>query len=163
MWRGIPGWENYEVNEQGTIRHCATKAPLRGWTNPRGYRDVVLLRYADGVRSQKTLRVHRLVLLAFRGPPPAGYEASHLNGDRLDNRLRNLRWEDRKSNHARKREHGTQQLGEAHGQHKLTATEVIAMRRDRDQGMTYDELAARYGVSRATCWQVATRLTWRHL
>lgn len=45
-----------------------------------------------GLSSRRAVSVHRLVLLAFVGPCPPGCEADHVNRDRSDNRLVNLRW-----------------------------------------------------------------------
>jgi hypothetical protein len=42
--------------------------------------------------------VHRLVLLAFVGPCPAGHEVLHLNHQPADNRLENLRYGTRSEN-----------------------------------------------------------------
>ena len=46
----------------------------------------------------KTYYKHRLVLHAFVGECPFGCEALHINGNKLDNRLENLRWGTRKEN-----------------------------------------------------------------
>ena len=53
------------------------------------------------------MKVHQLVLLTFRGKCPQGYESRHLNGDKLDNRLINLRWGTPQENHADRILHGT--------------------------------------------------------
>ena len=53
-----------------------------GSTTAQGYRVV----FVDGrVRPE-----HRLVWMAAHGPPKRGWVVHHLNGDKLDNRLRNL-------------------------------------------------------------------------
>lgn len=43
--------------------------------------------------------VHRLVLETFVGPCPEGMECDHVNRDRSDNRLQNLRWVTSVDNH----------------------------------------------------------------
>lgn len=51
---------------------------------------------------------HRLVLLAFDGPPPEGCKhAAHLNGKRTDNRIENLMWATPVENMSHKADHGT--------------------------------------------------------
>ena len=51
--------------------------------NGRGYRDL----YVNG----KTHKLHRLVWQAFNGPIPEGVDIDHVNGQKPDNRLENLR------------------------------------------------------------------------
>ena len=46
----------------------------------------------------RTRLVHRLVAAAFLGPCPDGQEVLHGNGQRLDNRLENLRYGTRQEN-----------------------------------------------------------------
>lgn len=50
------------------------------------------------VNKQKNLLVHRLVLETFVGQCPEGMECDHVNRDRSDNRLQNLRWVPHKEN-----------------------------------------------------------------
>lgn len=52
--------------------------------------------YASSVKKKmKMMKVHRLVALAFIGDPPTSehYTVDHINNDRADNRVENLRWE----------------------------------------------------------------------
>ncbi len=51
--------------------------------------------------------VHRLVLLAFKGPRPDGQYCRHLNGVPTDNRLANLAWGTKSENTFDKVGHGT--------------------------------------------------------
>jgi hypothetical protein len=48
----------------------------------------------------RTMKVHRLVLMAFDGAPPPGHEACHGDGDPAHNDIGNLRWDTRKANSA---------------------------------------------------------------
>lgn len=45
-----------------------------------------------------TKKVHHLVLEAFHGPRPTGLHGCHNNGDPLDNRAGNLRWDTQSGN-----------------------------------------------------------------
>jgi general stress protein YciG len=101
-WRAVPGWDGYEVSDQGRVRSWrigARGAPRRR-TVPlllklsrqrSGYLDVG---FGNTNRRGEYVhwRVSRLVLTAFVGPCPEGMEAAHLNGVRDDNRLANLQW-----------------------------------------------------------------------
>ncbi len=74
----------YEVSDDGRVR---TKHELCTRLDSDGY-----------VMVGRGEKVHRLVLRAFVGPAPPGYEADHINRDRADNRLVNLRWVTRSQN-----------------------------------------------------------------
>ncbi len=73
-----------------------------------GYRCVTL--FKNGVRHQ--LRISRLMLESFIGPCPNGMEASHENGNSLDDRIENLAWKTHPENEADKSRHGTLLMGE---------------------------------------------------
>lgn len=62
----------------------------------------------------RDVSIHCLVLEAFIGPRPDGHQASHLDGDRTNNRLDNMRWETRSQNNRRKYQHGTMPVGDRH-------------------------------------------------
>ena len=92
MKRSIPGFTRYMVDETGQV-FGMSGGPLKPTVSTSGYLVVSLRR--DG----KTYRrpVHRLVLMAFVGPGN-GLDCCHANGDKLDNRLSNLRWGTRSEN-----------------------------------------------------------------
>jgi hypothetical protein len=101
-WRQVPEYEGfYEVSDAGRVRSVDRTVPgaqgltyaLRGCllaqhSDGGGYLRVSLFR--DGVG--RTIKVHRLVLLAFIGPPADGMEGCHNDGDSNNNTLSNLRW-----------------------------------------------------------------------
>lgn len=111
-WMVVPGYEGfYEASNLGRIRSVertsanGRKRPsivLSAFTNPNGHQQVHLSR--ENVK--RTHWVHRLVLLAFVGPPPANSEALHRNGDPADNRLENLAWGTRSENALDQVRHG---------------------------------------------------------
>lgn len=115
-WRPIPGWD-YSASNLGRVRREAgvvirkdgrTHKVSQKILSPgvaNGYKLVVLCR--DGVCT--SLRVHRLVMLAFEGPQIEGTDVRHLNGDRTDNRLSNLTYGTRSENEYDKVNHGTHQ------------------------------------------------------
>lgn len=105
IWKPIIGWEGqYEISSFGrcrTVEHVVLrkdgtqqvvksriKAPH---DNRRGY-------LAYGIGSKKRFYAHRLVAEAFI-PNPNGYtEIDHIDTDKSNNRVDNLRWTDRKGN-----------------------------------------------------------------
>ena len=108
-----------------------------------------------------TVMVHRIVALSFLGPCPSGMEVSHLNGDHLDNRLDNLKYETSKQNHARKEEHGTLLRGETHGSARLTAKQALQIYALAWAGeLTQPEIAERFGVDRTLVSRIKHGKAW---
>ena len=124
-----------------------------------GYRYTFL--YVNG--RQHTIAVHRLVLLVYRGPCPAGQETRHMDGDRSNNALRNLRWGTRKSNMADRVRHGTVLRGEQIRQSKLTETQIREIRQRRRRGEKLGVLARAFGVTTPTIWYICAGRLWRHV
>lgn len=112
-WKRIPGYEgSYDVSSHGQIRSL-DRFDMRGqrvrgrMMRPRsleyGHLQVALSK--DGVVTRWL--VHRLVLLAFVGPAPAGMIGCHNDGDSQNNYLSNLRWGTQSSNNYDTVGHGT--------------------------------------------------------
>ena len=123
-WRPVPGFPGYEVSDTGRVKSLPRKnlagAMRRGRVlkpdTPSGYSLVRLAR--DGVKHARL--VHRLVLEAFVGKCPEGFQTRHLNGVRGDNRLSNLRWGTIYENRADQKKHGTGIQGPRNPKAKLT-------------------------------------------
>lgn len=161
QWRDIPGYEGfYQVSDHGRVKALArvvqkviTKpglgsSPVQFWAErimktrvaANGYLRVMLRRDAQSAM----VSVHYLVLRTFIGECPQGQQACHNDGCRTNNHLSNLRWDTPKNNHADKKRHGTQPLGEKHHNAKLTDEQVLTIVSDprgpaaiaRDYGVT---------------------------
>lgn len=111
---------------------------------------------------QRGCLVHRLVLLAFVGPPPPGMVASHIDGNPSNNRPENLRWESPSENERRKRLHGTAQQGERNGAARLTASVVLAIRR-KAPAIGQRRAAALFGVSQGYVSMIVNGRAWAHI
>ena len=68
---------------------------LKGWIDNNGY----LLLTLKKDKKDKKFRVHRLVAHMFIPNPDNKPEVDHINTDRCDNDVNNLRWVTRKENH----------------------------------------------------------------
>jgi hypothetical protein len=85
IWRPSLRFPRYHASTLGRIQNAETGHILRPYRMRNGYLQVNLC--------GNTVTAHTIVLEAFSGPRPKGYQASHLNGDRADNRAENLVWE----------------------------------------------------------------------
>lgn len=116
IWKPIPSAEGrYKASNLGRVRslfvsrnnRASVPAILRPSLNTCGYW-IVGLRI-DGKRSCRL--VHNLVLEAFAGlRPDRSWQGCHLNGDKNNNRLENLKWCTPEENGAHRRIHGTSLL-----------------------------------------------------
>lgn len=84
----IKNYENYTINEDGVVINTKTGREMKPRIDKDGYYQLGL--YKDG--KQKFLRIHRLIALTFIPNPENKPQIGHINGNRLDNRLENLKW-----------------------------------------------------------------------
>ena len=96
VWKPISDFPRYEVSNMGRVRsNCCkdgrkVRYVLKAYLRSNGYLCVDLS--ISGRKSRKVMAVHRLVARAFIGERPEGYVIDHINGDRWDNRVQNLRY-----------------------------------------------------------------------
>jgi len=87
IWKDI-GIEKYAVSNMGNVRGQDGIRILKPFGNGGGYMCVNI--YNLSIR--KAISIHKLVMEAFVGERPIGYEIDHINRNRSDNRLENLRY-----------------------------------------------------------------------
>ena len=103
-WKAVPGYEGfYEINRAGDVRTVArldtlgrkiSQHPVAQGISANGYPEFIARR--DGKR--KHVPIHRALLEAFVGPRPEGHQARHLDDNKLNYSLDNLKWGTRSEN-----------------------------------------------------------------
>jgi len=177
-WLPVPKFAGrYEVSDRGDVRsvtrHDEYIDPRKGTacrrlihgkpltpTPDRYGRIYVDLR--DGVAAHRVY-VHRLVLSTFIGECPPGMEACHNDGNFVNNRVANLRWDTHANNIADKVKHGTESKGSARPLAKLHETDIPVIRELASAGVLHRDIAKRYGVCRELIGQIARGQKWRHV
>lgn len=163
-WRAIPGCEEHEISEEGRLRRLVDGYRSRAGILLRGSQQGGYTVYRFSERGRKwRVFAHRLVLLAFVGPPPLGHEARHVNGDRSDNRVANLCWGTHAENMADTLTHGTHNRGERHGNAKLSDPQAREIRALVSGGMSRRRVAQMFGVQRTTVSRIVSGRRWGHL
>ena len=162
IWTPVPGWErSCVVSTEGRVMSSDRMIDfadgrlrffkgqlLKQKINSRGYPVVSL---CAGEKKKVWVQVHCLVLTAFIGPRPRGYQGCHNDGDKLNTYLNNLRWDTAKGNHADKKKHGTHLAGEKHPGSKYSNVLISEIRKANG---TITEIAERFNVSRTYAWNV---------
>jgi hypothetical protein len=110
---------------------------------------------------KKFFFLHRLILQAFVGPCPEGMQCCHWDGDKSNCAVSNLRWDTPKANAADRVRHGTDFRGQRSPNAKLTNEQVQAIRQER--GLSWKELASKYGISKSAIMMILTRRNWKHI
>jgi len=87
-FKKIDGYENYSVSKNGNVRNDKTKLILKPWGNKNGYPRVELFKDKKG----KKFRIHRLVAIAFILNPDNKLCVDHIDENKINNNVNNLRW-----------------------------------------------------------------------
>lgn len=85
-WAKIENRPGYSVNSCGDVRNDKTGRILKPHLGTSGYLQVMI------GRKTSPLYVHRLVASAFLPNPQNLPQVDHINGNKTDNRVENLRW-----------------------------------------------------------------------
>lgn len=155
--RPLPGFPDYAVTRFGAV--LSLKSEMPRLLKPIRAKDGHLYVFCYRQAKQYKVWVHRAVLYAFVGQPEPRQECRHLDGNPANNHLSNLAWGTRLQNMADKARHGTQPVGEKSGTHKLTASDVVEMRRLYPK-LTLRALAREYGVSHTAVRRAIKGIKW---
>ena len=90
----IQGFPNYLIYEDGRVFSKKSNKFMKEQTHRLGYKYYYI--YKDGKR--KKFYTHRLVAIHYIPNPENLKEIDHLNRDKSDNRIENLRWINRSEN-----------------------------------------------------------------
>jgi hypothetical protein len=163
----IPDTEGYDAGSDGHV--YTRRIPFYGGLKTErvqlkekcdrdGYSEVSI--YLNGYR--KSFKVHRLILVAFKGPCPAGMMSCHFPSiDRSNNRPDNLIWGTASTNQLHRREQGTASSRSRNIKAKLTE-EIVAEIRViyASGGVTQVQLAERFNVFASTVGRIVRGDTW---
>jgi hypothetical protein len=108
-WRPVPTLQHIEASSLGRIRYVGPKRQkidtghvLPQRSNNKGYKNVNVPRLdCASQTTRRTMKVHRLVSMAFHGPEPLSNQrmvVGHLDDDPGNNCPDNLRWMTQRDN-----------------------------------------------------------------
>lgn len=170
-WKPIPGYETlYAVSDCGRIKRLERKSRngngeftlperLSKLSLSKGYLRVSLWRENKG----KVFFVHRLVMLAFCGQ--SDLSVDHINGDKSDNRLSNLRYCTLRENTLYQHQAGRVRFvrGIQNGKAKMNDDMVRQARSMLSSGLSTKKVADHFGMSKGTIQAMRDGRTWAHV
>ena len=80
----IIDYPNYEVSNHINVRNKRTGRILKGFSNKKGYLNIDL--------QPKSIQIHRLVAIAFIDNPQNKPQVDHIDNNKINNKVLNLRW-----------------------------------------------------------------------
>jgi hypothetical protein len=172
IWKPVPGYEGtYEVSDGGDIRSLdrmvschSGRRLVRGQlikSRPSlkgGYRLVTL----SSASHSTTRTVHSIVMEAFVGPRPLGFQVAHEDDNGCNNALNNLSYKTCLDNHLDKVKHGRTARGSLINKSKLTEDQAVAIRYRRYEGESIVILAQEFGVSTTAISMICIGKNWKY-
>jgi len=165
QWKDVCGFEGvYQISTHGRIRRFWPNSDhgykmLNPWVDRKtGYKRVDLC-----INKKKDVRrVHQLMLETFVCPRQPLMEGRHLDGNRQNNHLNNLRWGTKSENQQDRKVHGTNNRGI--GNAKLTVDQVREIKRLLQcGGKTHKRIAEMFGVKRSAITDINTGKRWGYV
>jgi len=167
-WRNIRNFSKYQVSNYGRVRSWKGEGYYirKATKNQDGYL-VIHLRNEDSKIC--SFRVHRLVLETFIGPCPKKYETNHKDGDKGNNRIKNLEW----VTHQYNMQHAVKEglfnpswpifIGEQQGNSKLKNGEVWLIKKLLWHGLSTRKIAKIFKVGKSAIHSISSKRTWSHI
>lgn len=151
IWQQYPHDVDYEISIYGRVRRKENKR----------VRKLVKLKngYLTFLSKNKLHYVHRAVLQTFVGEPELKQECAHINGNKENNCLYNLRWCSKKSNLKDKHKHGTHYKGGKNPSVKLRQDQVNTIRAMKGS-ISASQCAKIYKVSSSTIGRIWRGEAW---
>jgi hypothetical protein len=164
QWRPVVGYEGlYEVSDQGRVRGLTSGRIISQWWAGRKSKQYLSVHLYRGNR-RATLKVHRLVALAFLGTPAEGQECCHGPLGTSCNAVTNLSWGTRVQNRADRKRDGTEIQGEDSHKAKLKREDIAEIKKLAEKGWTHRKIAAHFNLkSHATIGVILRGKSWAWL
>jgi hypothetical protein len=167
-YKDIKDFLGYKVGSDGSLWGCKKSGfgvNVFGYWQRLDYDStssngrIIVGLYKDGMRHSAQL--HRVILETFNGPPPSNkMEVCHNNGNFLDNRIENLRWDTHIANKQDEVKHNTRNRGEARPNSKLTEEKVREIKNLLAAGEKVVVISKNYGVSKRAIQLIRDGINW---
>lgn len=157
----IKGFENYTININGIVISYVrqTSKKIKRPLSRKGY-EVVML-YGKGKR--RLYPIHRLVAEHFIPNPENKSQVNHIDGNKLNNNVKNLEWVTASENVKHSYDNGLTPKGEKHHQSKLKEREVRQIKSLLDRGCSQMKIARMFNISQCPISEIKRGVTWKNI
>ncbi len=162
VWRSVVidgDTTKYQVSSNGLIMSLHGRKPriIKGRISYDGYHNAHLR--VSG--RPKTVKVHRLVALAFIPNPEDLREVNHIDGNKLNNSVNNLQWVSHADNMRHAFSNGLCNIkGEFNGRSKLRRPEVKSIKKQIAAGRLQKDIAKDFNVVVQTISKIKNGQCW---
>lgn len=162
-WRPVVGYEGYyEVSSEGDVRRVKRPDSLGRPRRCGLLKKIVDRGYVRFSLCQDRRAVgfaaHRLVAIAFLGPPPTpDHVINHRDGVKSNNHPSNLEYATRSENTRHAVRMGLHPSGQRHGMARLLDAQTETIRREWNAGMSIARLAALTAMSERQISRIVRR------
>ena len=154
IWRYIPNFPNYVISSYGRLYSYKNNKLIKPTIDKKGYL-VVTLQNIN--KSRKQMFIHQLVLLSFKNKNNINDICRHYpDPNPKNNKLCNLHWGTYQENVMDEIE-----INEVHHSAKLSKEQVVNLKHDIINGLTYRQLMNKYNISEITLYRIKTNKTWK--
>jgi len=172
--RPIPGFTGYAASPDGRV--FSKRIPLKKMGMADSWREMARVKDHKGyfrIRLQGdhgsvTMKVHRLMVMAFIGDIPQGMTVNHKDGNKTNNSINNLEVLSNPDNirhsYASGLRDGKVLFGSSHGMSKLSEDQAIEIIMLCGLGIEKQrDIAKRYGITQANVSLIHLGKKWGHL
>ena len=111
----------------------------------------------------RIVRVNRLIAFNFIPNELCFPEVHHIDDNKINNDISNLRWGNAKMNAGDRERNGNTVKGVRNFNAKLNDKKVKEIRKLRGNGMTFQSIADQYGVSKKLILLISQNKIWKHV
>jgi len=166
-WGKIPGFGRYSVSSDGLIRRDITSHTGKSGTilkpsaGKSGYLKVSIRNDAG---EKKNLEIHRAVAIVFVHNAEGKPQVNHIDCNIMNNSASNLEWVTPLENIRHGIKFGRIDLnGQSNPNARLSAEDVIEIRRMWGDGVSGADIARRFSCGRTTVGHIVYGRTWRDI
>lgn len=161
QWLNVVGWERfYKISSMGRVYSKRYKKIMASHENHKGYLRINL----NYNYKRKGFLVHRLVLIAFVGPPSTTKDqTNHKDGIKTNNNIENLEWASQSENQRHAYSLGLKTVkGEMNPKAKLKIRDVLEIRELIRNKIRQIDIAKLYNITQAQVSQIKLGKSWNY-